>query len=242
MPDDDAEDIFNLELGVTPLASKNAGYKRPARPTVMESFAMAIDELPGLEEPVYSYIWRKTFMQHACRADVAMADFHCELDARFQPVDTLHDSCTDLKDSCLNLRTTVTATSSDLASLVALMGHTHARVSILEAATAKNEADVATTMNALAATTAAHATTAAAVAGIGTTVTDAMDDLVGRHIGSLKSDVLSLGQDVLLSAPSWPLCMGSPLHPLHGPRHKPPAVVADLYSSIPPAPDVTPGV
>ncbi len=64
-------------------------------------------------------------------------------------------------------------------SLGALMGHTHARVSNLEAATAKNEADFATTMNALAATTAAHATTATAVAEIGTTVTDAVDDLVG---------------------------------------------------------------
>ena len=77
------------------------------------------------------------------------------------------------------------------------MGNTHERVSTLEAATAKNEADVATTMHALAATTAAHASTAAAVAEIGTVVTDAMDDRVGHHIGSKKSDVSSLGQDVL---------------------------------------------
>jgi len=34
-PDDDTEDNVNLELGNTPLASKNAGHERPARPTVM---------------------------------------------------------------------------------------------------------------------------------------------------------------------------------------------------------------
>ncbi len=103
-------------------------------------------------------------MQLTHRADTALADFHGELDARFgPPADALHDSCANLKDSYINLRTTVTANSSDLASLT-LMGQTHARVSTLEAATAKNEADVATTMTALAATAASHATTAAAVA------------------------------------------------------------------------------
>jgi len=59
----------------------------------------------------------------------------------------------------------VTSTSFTLALLVALMGNTHERVLTLEAATAKNEADVATTMHALAATTAAHASTVTAVAG-----------------------------------------------------------------------------
>ena len=136
-------------------------------------------------------------MQHARRADAALADFHHELDDRVRPVDTLHELCADLKDSCANVHTMVTATSSTLALLVVLMGNTHERVSTLEAATAKNEADVATTMHALAATTAAHASTAAAVAEIGSVGTDAVDDRVGHHIGSLKSDVSSLGQDVL---------------------------------------------
>ena len=68
---------------------------------------------------------------------------------------------------------------------------------LVRAATAKNEANVATTMAALAATAAAHATTAEVVTGLGTTVTDAVADHIGRHIGSLKSDVSSLGQDVI---------------------------------------------
>ena len=168
--DDDDEDNVNLEFGITPLASKNAGHQHPVHPTVMESFAAAIANLPDLEEPVHSYIWRETFMQNARRANAALADFHRELDDRVHPVDTLHDSYADLKDSCANLHTTVTATSSNLALFV-LMGNTHERVLTLEATTAKNEANVATTMNALTATTAAHATTATAVAEIGTTVT-----------------------------------------------------------------------
>jgi hypothetical protein len=102
---------------------------------VLETFTAAIDELPDLEEPVDSYMWRETFMQHARRADTALADFHRELDARFGPADTLRDLCADLKDSCINLRTTVTANSSDLASLIALMGQTHARVLTLKALT-----------------------------------------------------------------------------------------------------------
>ena len=60
----------------------------------------------------------------------------------------------------------------------------------LEAASAKNEADVATTMNALAATTAAHATTVAAVAEIGTVVTDAVEkntQLFLVHLRALKA-------------------------------------------------------
>ena len=64
-------------------------------------------------------------MQHARRANAALADFHRELDDRVRPIDTLRKSCADLKDSCANLHTTVTATSSILASLVALMGNTH---------------------------------------------------------------------------------------------------------------------
>jgi len=136
-------------------------------------------------------------MQHARRADAALADFHHELDDRVRPVDTLHELCADLKDSCANVHTMVTATSSTLALLVVLMGNTHERVSTLEAATAKNEADVATTMHALFATTVAHASTAVAVAEIGSVVTDAVNDRVGHHIGSLKSDVSSFGQDIL---------------------------------------------
>jgi hypothetical protein len=163
---------LDIELAVTPLA----GRPRPAPPTVMGLFVAAIADLPDLEEPVDSYIWREMFMQHTRRADAALADFHLELDDSVRPVDTLRESCA--KDSCTNLHTTVTATSSTLASLVALMGNTHERVSTLEAATAKNEADVATTMHALAATTAAHASTAAAVAEIGSVVTDVVDDRV----------------------------------------------------------------
>ena len=151
-------------------------------------------------------------MQQARLANSAMADFHRELDARFGTADSLHGSCANLKDSCIDLRATATATLSDLALLIALMGCTHEWVLDLEAATAKNKADVATTMAALSANAAAHATTAAAAAGIGTTVTNtvdaavagigmtvtnAIDDLVGKHTGSLKSNVSSLGQDVL---------------------------------------------
>ena len=182
---------LDVKFGVTPLAvTPLAGIPRPAPPTVMGPFVAAIADLPDLEQPVDTYIWQETFIQHACRADAALADFHCKLEDRVRPIDTLRESCADLKDSCANLHTTVTATSSTLASLVALMGNTHERVSTLEAATAKNEADVA-------AATAAHASTAVAVAEIGSVVTEAVDDRVGRHIGSLKSDVSSLGQDVL---------------------------------------------
>jgi hypothetical protein len=188
--DDNDEDNVNLEFGITPLTSKNAGHECLVRPTVMESFTAAIANLPNMEEPVHSYIWRETFMQHARRADAALADFHRKLDDRVRPVDTFRESCADLKDSCTNLHTTVTATSSTLALLVALMGNTHERFSTLEATTAKNEANVATTMNALAATTAAHATTAAAVAEIGTIVTDAVEkntQLFLVHLCALKA-------------------------------------------------------
>ena len=51
-------------------------------------------------------------------------------------------------------------------------------------------------MAALAGNKAAHNRTAEAVAGISATVTGTVDDLIGRRIGTLKSDVLSLGQDV----------------------------------------------
>ena len=155
-------------------------------------------------------------MQHARRADAALADFHHELDDRVRPVDTLHELCADLKDSCANVHTMVTATSSTLALLVAIMGNTHERVLTLEAATAKNEADVATTMHALAATTAAHASTTTAVAEIGSVVTDAMDNHVGRHIGSLKSNVSSLGQDVLALHTLLATMHGKPMPAIDG--------------------------
>jgi hypothetical protein len=118
--------------------------------------------------------------------------------------------------------------------LVALIGNTHEMVLTLEAATAKNKADVATTMNALAATTAAHATTAAAVAEISTVVTDAVDDRIGHHIGSLKSDVSSLGQDVLALRTLLATMHGKP-PPTPPPTttvspHKPPASAVDTLS------------
>ena len=134
------------------------------------------------------------------------------------------------------------------------MSHMHTRVSNLEAATAKNEADVATTMNALATTTAAHATTAAAVAEIGITVTDAVDDLVGCHLGSLKPDVSSLGQDVLALCTLLATMHGKPPQPAAPPptatladngtipTHKPTAVVAvpPLQEAQPPDADDKP--
>jgi hypothetical protein len=181
----------------------------------METFAAAINEFPDLVDPVDSYVWRETFMQHARRADTALADFNRELDACFGPADALCDLCADLKDSCINLCTTVTANSSNLASLIALMGQTHARVLTLEAAIAKNEANVATTKTALAAFTAAQATTAATVAGFSITMNDAVVDHVGRHFGPLRSNVSSLGQEVVALRPSWQICMGTPLHLLH---------------------------
>ena len=58
------------------------------------------------------------------------------------------------------------ATTSDLASLIVLMGRTHERVSTLEAASAKNTADVVATMAALAGNAAAHNRTTEAVLGL----------------------------------------------------------------------------
>jgi len=58
MADDDDDDNVYLEfVGITPLASNNAGQECPVRPTVMELFAAAIAEFPDLEEPAHSYIW-----------------------------------------------------------------------------------------------------------------------------------------------------------------------------------------
>jgi len=131
---DEDEGNVTLEFGITPLTRKNAGHERSVRPTVMESFVAPIADLPNLEEPGDSYIWQETFTQHARQADAALADFHRELDDRVRPVNTLRESCANLKDSCANLHSRVTATSSTLASLVALMGNTHERVSTLEAA------------------------------------------------------------------------------------------------------------
>ena len=200
-PDDAlTDDNPFFEIG-TP--ARPAGSVGTARPTALETFAMAIKQLPDLEEPVDSFLWREAFMQQACLANKALADFHRELDGRFDTVAALCVSCADLKDLCLDLRATATATCatatatmSNLPSLIVLMGRTHERVSTLEAASAKNMADVAATMAALAGNEASHNRTAEAVAGISATVTGTVDDLVGRHIGALKSDVSSLGQDV----------------------------------------------
>ena len=185
-------------LAVTPLAGRTTTHPasagdRPTPPTVLGLFAADILELPNLADPVNSYVWQETFLKHAGRADAALADFNHEFDAHIVSADAPRTSCAYLKDSCINLHTTVTANSSDLASLIALMSQTHARVSNLEVATAKNAAYVATTMTALVATATAHAMTAETVAGF----SNAVDDHVGCHIGSLKSVVSSLGQDIL---------------------------------------------
>ena len=171
-------------------AAESAALAPAARTTVMATFAAAVDDLPDLVDPVDSFVWRETFMKHARHADTALAEFNRELDTRFGPADALRVSCADLKALCAE-------NSSALASLITLMGQTHARVSTLEAATAKNEADFATTKTALAATVAAQVTTAAAVAGFSSTVNDAVVDHVGRHFGPLRSDVTSLGQELV---------------------------------------------
>ncbi len=124
---------------------------------------------------------------------------HCKVGARFGTADSLHGWRADLKDSCIDLRSAATATLSDLALLIALMGRTHERVLKLEAATAKNEADVATTMAALAKNAAAHATTAAAVAGIGTTVTNAIDAAIAGISTTVAKPLMTLLGDT--SAP-----------------------------------------
>ena len=54
-PDDDAED--NVNLWRQPACKQECRARMPRSPTVMESFAAAIDKLPDLEEPVHSYIW-----------------------------------------------------------------------------------------------------------------------------------------------------------------------------------------
>jgi hypothetical protein len=123
---------------VTPIANRTPA----ACPTVMETFATAIEGLPDLEEPVHSYIWREAFMKHARRADEALAEFHRELGVCVCPVDTLRDSCTNLKELCTNLHTAATATSSTLASLVVLMGIMHkaanAKVNLFDIAALAN--------------------------------------------------------------------------------------------------------
>ena len=121
-------------------------------------------------------------MQQARLANKALADFHRKLDGRFDTVAALRVSCADIKDLCLDLHATATATcaaatatTSYLASLIVLMGPTHERVSTLETASAKNTADVAATMAALAGNAAAHNRTAEAVAGISATVIGTVD-------------------------------------------------------------------
>lgn len=203
VPDNVAGTHLDFEFGVSPLTvTPLAGRTNtcpasvadcPTPPTVLGSFAVAFVKLPDLADPVDFYVWRETFLKHARRADAALADFNHELDTRICPADALRASCANLKDSCIKLHTAVTANSSNLAPLITLMSQTHARVLNLEVDTAKNAADVATTMTALVATPTAHATTAETVAGF----SNAVDDHVGRHIGSLKSVVSSLGHDVL---------------------------------------------
>ena len=56
-----------------------------------------------------------------------LLDEHTACARRFSPADALRVSCAALKDSCTDLRTTITENSSALASLVVLMGQTHAR-------------------------------------------------------------------------------------------------------------------
>ena len=158
---------FNFDMSAPLNDTRPTTCGDRARPTALEIFVMAVGELPDLAEPVDSFLWRETFMRQACLADSALADFHRELDGRFETADALRISCAALKVSCLDLHATATTTSFDLASLIVLMGRTHKRVSTLEAASAKNTADVAAT-----------------------------NDLVGRHIGALQSDVSVLGQDV----------------------------------------------
>ena len=63
-----------------------------------------------------------------------LLDEHTACARRFGPADALHVSCAALKVSCTELRVTVTETSSALASLVALMGQTHARQEAARAA------------------------------------------------------------------------------------------------------------
>ena len=156
-------------------------------------------------------------MKHARRAVAALTDFNHKLDARIGPADALCASYADLKDSCINLHTTVTANSSNLASLITLMSQTHARVSNLEVNIAKNAANVATTMTALVATATAHATTAETVTGF----SNAIDDHVGCHIGSLESVVSSLGHDVLALRTLLTNMHGDPFPPLHSlPAHR----------------------
>jgi hypothetical protein len=70
-----------------------AGSGGTARPTALETFGMAIKQLPNLEESVDSFLWREAFMRQACLANKALADFHRELDGRFDTVAALCVSC-----------------------------------------------------------------------------------------------------------------------------------------------------
>jgi hypothetical protein len=75
MPDDAlTDDNPYFEIG-TP--ARPTGSGGTACPTALEMFAMAIEQLPDLEEPVDSFLWREAFMRQACLADKALADFHC---------------------------------------------------------------------------------------------------------------------------------------------------------------------
>jgi hypothetical protein len=84
-------------------------------------------------------LWEAEYEAACARQEEAarrqrLLDEHTACARRFGPADALHvscaalkDSCTALKVSCTELRVTVTENSSALASLVALMGQTHAR-------------------------------------------------------------------------------------------------------------------
>ena len=73
-----------------------AGSGSTARPTALETFAMAIEHLPNLEEPFDSSLWREAFMRQARLADKALVDFHRKLDGRFDTIVALRVLCADL--------------------------------------------------------------------------------------------------------------------------------------------------
>ena len=81
----------------------------------------AIDDLCGDE-----YEAARAHQEEAARRHRLLAE-HTACARRFGPADALRVSCVALKVSCTKLRVTVTENSSALASLVVLMGQTHAR-------------------------------------------------------------------------------------------------------------------
>ena len=66
-PDDAlTDDNPYFEIG---MPARPTGFGGTARPTALETFAMAIKQLPNLEDPVESFLWREPFMQQARLAD-----------------------------------------------------------------------------------------------------------------------------------------------------------------------------